>query len=107
MDALPPVSIRPLAAPAAKGEGKGVFLIAEPIAVDAVEAARLFGVSPSFWRKLDRAGAIPLPVKLGARVLWTVRELRAWADAGCPPRGKWLLLSGSRHDSLMGKKGAA
>ena len=57
--------------------------------VAAKQAARLFAVSLRTWRSLDSAGKIPMPAKLGGRVLWYLPELRQWAAAGCPGRAEW------------------
>ena len=63
--------------------------VAEPIAVDAVEAAKLIGISRSFWLKLDSTGRIPRGFHLGRARRWSVEELRAWAAAGSPSRSDW------------------
>lgn len=49
-----------------------------PILIDAKEAARLCGVSRSLWYKLQSAGRLPKPKRLGRRVLWVVDDIRAW-----------------------------
>ena len=68
----------------------------EPMAVDAREAARLCGIGRTSWLTRYHAGQTPEPVRLGRRVLWRVRELAAWLDAGCPPRHNWQWPSSSR-----------
>jgi hypothetical protein len=60
-----------------------------PLMVDAKRSARLFSLGLRTWRALDAAGKVPLPTKLGARVLWHLPELRRWAAAGCPDRLTW------------------
>jgi predicted DNA-binding transcriptional regulator AlpA len=52
-------------------------------------AAHLAGVSVGSWWRLNSAGKIPRPNKLGGRTLWRLRELREWIAAGCPDRGSW------------------
>lgn len=61
----------------------------QPLAVDAIEAAHLCGVSPNHWWKLHNSGRCPAPIRLGRRCLWRVAELREWMAAGCPPRDRW------------------
>jgi predicted DNA-binding transcriptional regulator AlpA len=80
---------RPLAAPTAP--------VAEtpPIAIDARGAARLCGISRSLWHSMKAAGRIPLPIRLGRRVLWRVEELHAWVKAGCPPLHRWEQIKNS------------
>lgn len=59
------------------------------LAVEALQAARLCGVSRATWYSLRKAGRIPRPVRLGRRVLWRIDELREWMAAGCPPCSRW------------------
>jgi predicted DNA-binding transcriptional regulator AlpA len=59
------------------------------LAVDAREAARMFGVSRAAWLKWRAADRLPRPRRLGRRVLWDTRELAAWWAAGAPSREEW------------------
>ena len=59
------------------------------LVVEAVQAARLCGVSRATWYSLRKAGRIPRPVRIGRRVLWRIEELREWMAAGCPPCSRW------------------
>jgi len=61
----------------------------EPFAVSAPDAAKLCGVGKTLWHELDSTARIPAPIKLGARCVWVVDELRAWLHAGAPPRDQW------------------
>lgn len=50
----------------------------------------LGGMSVSHVERLSASGRLgPRPVKLGRLVRWRAAELRAWAEAGCPPRHEW------------------
>jgi hypothetical protein len=60
-----------------------------PLMIDAKRAARLFSISLRTWRSYDSAGKVPMPTRLGARVLWHLPELKQWAEAGCPDRAAW------------------
>lgn len=62
---------------------------AEPLAVDAAEAARLLGISLRHLRGLDASGRLPRPIRLGRAVRWSVAELREWLAAACPARDRW------------------
>ena len=56
-------------------------------------AASILGISVTAFKALDRCGQIgPLPVELGTcrRRLYSVCELRRWAEAGCQGREKWV-----------------
>jgi hypothetical protein len=35
---------------------------------------------------------IPRPIRIGACVLWSLAEPRAWRDAGCPDRRIWAAI---------------
>ena len=61
----------------------------EAALLDAREAAAMCGISRSLWLALHNSGGIPLPVRLGRRVLWRKEELSAWIKAGCPSRQVW------------------
>ncbi len=63
----------------------------EPLLVDAKTAAVMLSIGRSHFLSLLSAGKIgPMPRKLGRRSLFSVRELRAWVDAGMPGRQKWI-----------------
>ena len=51
-----------------------------PLLVDRREAARLLGVCPNTVGNLQRAGEL-VPVRIGARVLFDLRDLRDFIDA--------------------------
>ncbi len=66
-------------------------ITANPILVNAENAASLLGISRSFFYSLHSSGELgPLPVRLREKSLWRRAELQSWADAGCPPRETWL-----------------
>jgi excisionase family DNA binding protein len=78
---------------------KGVRLMSiettEKLLLSAAETAALLGISRSAFYSLLSSGRIgPLPVRLGRRTLWRAEELRAWTQAGCPARDRWLQLQG-------------
>lgn len=58
--------------------------------VDAKTAAGMLGIGRSHFMALLSSGRIgPMAQKLGRRSLFSVRELRAWVDAGMPGRLRW------------------
>ncbi len=64
----------------------------EPVLVGIEDVACMLGISTTAFKALDRTGQIgPLPVQIGTcrRRLYSVYELRRWAEAGCPTREKW------------------
>lgn len=69
------------------------------LAVGAGEAARLLAISTSLFKKLHRTGRVPAPIRLGARCVWHVEELRAWVEAGAPERSRWDSTRASRGGS--------
>lgn len=75
------------------GEGQGRR---EALAVDAARLARLLGISLSHVRRLDAAGQLPRPLKIGRCVRWPVRTIEQWLAAGTPNREAWEKLHQSR-----------
>lgn len=69
-------------------------ITASPMLLDARAAARACGVSRSHFLAMHCAGRIPLPVRLGRRVLWRAAELAAWIEASCPSRDRWQGIRG-------------
>ncbi len=63
--------------------------------LDAKEAAALLGIARSTFLSQHSAGRLPAPVHIGRRTLWLKDELRAWLEAGGPPRDRWELLKKS------------
>ena len=61
----------------------------ERLAVPARQVAELLSISERHVWALDSSGRLPRPNRLGRSVRWNINELRAWQDAGCPPRDQW------------------
>ena len=67
-------------------------LLIEPALVGTEDAASMLGISVTAFKALDRVGQIgPMPIRIGTlqRRLYSVCELRRWAEAGCPTRERW------------------
>lgn len=60
-----------------------------PLVVDARRLAKLLCAGVRTVRTWDAAGKLPKPLRLGGRVVWRVREIRAWLAAGAPDRSTW------------------
>lgn len=60
-----------------------------PLLVDADSAALSLGYSRRHFDKLNEAGRCPRPIRVLGDPRWSVRELRAWVDAGCPVLEEW------------------
>lgn len=80
----------------------------EPLAVDCPGAAKLLGISASHLYAMKAAGKLgPAPIRLGRCRRYSVAELSAWIDAGCPPRAKWKATQrGSWRHSCRTRNGA-
>lgn len=61
----------------------------QDLALSAAELARRLGVSLRHIRRLDSAGKLPTPIRLGRSVRWPVVEIEAWLAAGAPDRVTW------------------
>lgn len=66
----------------------------QPLLLSAAETARMLGIGRTALYALHSSGRLPLPVKLGGRVLWRRDEISAWVscEPPCPNREKWELL---------------
>lgn len=60
-----------------------------PLAVSAGELANRMGVSLRHVRRMDSAGLLPKPVRLGRAVRWPLDEVDRWLRAGAPGRKHW------------------
>jgi predicted DNA-binding transcriptional regulator AlpA len=67
-----------------------------PLVVDAKRLAKLLGCAVRSIRTWDAAGKLPMPLRLGGRVVWRVAEIRAWLDAGAPDRETWTSIRDAR-----------
>jgi excisionase family DNA binding protein len=68
----------------------------EPLLVSPSEAARLLGVSRSLLYQFisDKRFGI-VPISFGRKKLYSVQELRAYVQAGCPAMEKWQQAKGA------------
>ena len=56
----------------------------ESLLITAEEFGRLLGISErSIWR-LNSAGHVPKPVRIGGSVRWRRNDVMDWIHAGCP-----------------------
>jgi predicted DNA-binding transcriptional regulator AlpA len=61
----------------------------EILAITARDLAEMLGLSVrQIWR-LNSAGKLPKPLKIGGSVRWKRQEVMNWFDAGCPDRRTW------------------
>jgi prophage regulatory protein len=63
-----------------------------PLVADARLLARLLRVGIRTVRTWDAAGKLPMPIRIGGRVVWNLKGkwgLRAWLAAGAPHRDEW------------------
>jgi predicted DNA-binding transcriptional regulator AlpA len=87
-----PGSVTPEQQPRAAASGKTAkrrLRQLPPLVADAKRLSRLLGVGVRSVRTWDYAGKLPRPIKLGARTVWVLSEIRAWLAAGAPDRAEW------------------
>ena len=60
----------------------------ETALLDVKEASRLCSISASMLYKLNAAGSMPTPIRIGALMRWRRKDLLKWINAGCPMGGK-------------------
>ena len=64
--------------------------VLSPLLVDARGAGRLLSLSRATVFAMNSAGKIPRPLRPGIKdPRWSVAELRAWIEGGCPTREQW------------------
>ena len=56
----------------------------EPVLIGATGVATLIDASVRHVRRLNDAGAMPAPIRLGALVRWRRGEIEEWISRGCP-----------------------
>jgi predicted DNA-binding transcriptional regulator AlpA len=59
------------------------------LAISARDLKEMLDVSlRQVWR-LNAAGKLPKPIRLGGSVRWNRQEIMDWFEAGCPDRKVW------------------
>ncbi len=91
-DALPLHSAEPKPL---KSSGLGRPLPKRLVA-DAKHLAKLLGVGLRTVRTWNSAGKLPTPIRIGGRVVWRMKEIRAWLAAGAPDRETWAAMCEAR-----------
>jgi predicted DNA-binding transcriptional regulator AlpA len=65
------------------------------LAISARDLAGMLDVSlRQVWR-LNSAGKLPRPIRLGGSVRWGRQEIMDWFAAGCPDRQTWTAMRGT------------
>jgi prophage regulatory protein len=59
------------------------------LALPASDVAKLLNISTRHLWSLNSSGRLPRPIRFGRTTRWRADELRAWLDAGAPPRDQW------------------
>jgi len=70
-----------------------------PLALSARELAGRLGVSLRHVRRMDSAGMLPRPCRLGRAVRWPTETIDAWLRAGAPDRRRWEQVEGDGRRS--------
>ena len=65
---------------------------AEALTYTPKELADALKVSVRTLRRLDAAGRLPLPTKIGRSLRWRCTEIEAWLAAGGPKRREWIAM---------------
>ena len=71
--------------PASQGRRKP----ARRVGLSRLDLAALLGLSASTIDRMNAAGQLPTPLRLGGTLRWNVREVLAWLDSGSPDRKTW------------------
>lgn len=73
-----------------KTKFQGTSTPADPLLVSAPELAKLLQVSTRTLWRLQSAGQIPPPIRLGGSTRWRLDEVRRWIERGCPTVGNCI-----------------
>ena len=76
---------------------KDVRAVQSPLALSAKQLGNRLGVSLRHIRRLDSAGKIPKPIRLGQSVRWPVVEIENWMAVGAPNRQRWEAMRGAKQ----------
>ena len=71
------------------------------LAISARDLAGLLGISLRQCWRLNAAGRLPKPVRLGGSVRWSAEEISAWLAAGAPDRKLWEMTHGKKTEQLQ------
>lgn len=90
-------------APQRDGEwgAKDESMVVDQLLIGARQAANTLGISARTLWSLTKRGAVPSR-KIGARTLYSTRELAEWIDMGCPSEA-----GAGRLDALQRQKGVS
>ena len=75
------------------------------LAMSARELAERLDISVRHLRRLDSAGAVPKPIRLGRLVRWLASEIEPWLAAGAPDRQRWEAMKEGGNDSRKDESG--
>lgn len=78
-----------------------------PLAVDARQLAAMLGLSVRTIRRLDSAGRLPRPIRIGGAVRWKHEEICAWVRADCPDRQHWESMKTTAMTARVQKRAGA
>lgn len=53
------------------------------------QTAEFLGISENHLIRLNNAGKIPAPIRMGRSIRFSQQELQDWIAAGGPPRVEW------------------
>lgn len=67
-----------------------------PMLLSPSDLARELGVSVRTVFRMAASRKLPAEVRVGRRRRWLSRTIRAWCEAGCPPRDEWERQGGAR-----------
>jgi prophage regulatory protein len=59
------------------------------LALSARQLSQMLGISLRQAWRLNSAGKLPKPIRLGGSVRWNRQEVQDWFAAGCPDRKTW------------------
>jgi predicted DNA-binding transcriptional regulator AlpA len=84
-------------APSTTAAAPADTLPAAPLVYSRQELAAVLGLGLATVDRMDSAGKLPKPVRLGARKVWARAEIAEWLQAGAPDRRTWEGMRAARR----------
>lgn len=70
----------------------------EPLLLSIEDTAKMLSISrPMFYQMISDGRFGLMGIRFGRKRLFSVEELRAWVQSGCPCREKWMKIQGMQQ----------
>ena len=74
----------------------------DPKLLNASALARCLSVSVRQAHRMNRAGLVPTPLRIGRCVRWRSDEISRWLQCGAPSRERWEIMCAEKQATTIG-----